>query len=690
MKPDIFKRPYIFLITTLLIVSFIFSSTVNRDWQMFDEKDIYYNEALYPIPLNFHELFEVISTYAFNFNLESSNLQLSNIINIRSNPIGVSLNILVSCLFKKNPFYYHLLSISLHLLNTLLVWLIFYKSIKIQNYSNYAFASLFALIWALHPVNIESVLMSTNWLSLLIYSFCFSCFLYNLIKLSKENFKNSIPEFISISLLFITCISIGEYGYTLPFIIFFTSLALSKSIKNSLTLSMPYFSGLLFYTLFYFFRHFHSNEIPYQAASFSLERFLWLSPQIFIHFLKLFLFPKDLSIYQSNLVYFQDSYFNTYSVFSFFVFISFLTLPLIFFQSKVKKSFVFILIYSFIFSVFPFLHIIAPTYCIFSERYCYFPSFLFLFFLISFLLKTRLINKKKLLVSFLLLILIPLSIRTTFRLSDWKDSYSLYLSAAKTHKQDLYKGLGYGSLGYYFKSINNDNEAKKYFLLCIKTLELELSSFKQENRNAIPETLKIYGLDTNTLILNAAFRIASIRLYDFHDNALKILKFYQPYIESNINTAGSSQLDLYAKLLLKTNQSEKALEILKFAKEKYPFSTTIIFSLSNFYLNQNDLINAEKIINEGLKYYPNYVRILPRAIKLYALKNDLPSLAKYEYLLGLRTHSQEAYQKSLQIYLLLNRFNEAKKPLDKLLFIDKNNPVTLLLANKYYLLTHEK
>ena len=126
------------------------------------------------------------------------------------------------------------------------------------------------------------------------------------------------------------------------------------------------------------------------------------------------------------------------------------------------------------------------------------------------------------------------------------------------------------------------------------------------------------------------------------------------------------------------NQPQKALEILKFAKEKYPFSTTIIFSLSNFYLNQKDLTNAEKIINEGLRYYPNYVHILPRAIKLYALKNDLPNLAKYEYLLGLRTHSQDAYQKSLQLYLILNRLDEAKKILAKLLFIDKKNPVTLL------------
>ena len=693
MKTNIVRQYYIFLIGTLLIVSFIFLPTVNRDWQIFDEKDVYYNEGLYPTPGSLSEIFEVISTYAFNSNVESQNLTFSNIINIRSNPVGTIFHITISYLLKKNPFYYHLLGVSVHLLNTLLIWLIFYKSLKIQNctdYFSYALTSLFTLIWALHPANVESVLMGTNWLSLLTYSFCLGLFLYNLLKLSNKSFTNSLSEFISIFLLFIICISIGEYGYTLPFVIFFTSFAFSKSIRNSITLSIPYFSGILFYILFYFLRHFHSNNMPYQSINFSFERFLWLSPQIFIHFFKIFFYPKDLSIFQSNLVSLSSSHFEPYAIFSFFIFMFFLILPFIFsisLKSKTSSSFIFLLVYSFIFSVFPFLHILTPAYFVFAERYCYFPLFLFLFFISTFI---SLFQNKKILISLLLIILLPLSIRTVSRSADWKDSYSLYSSAMKTYKSPIYKGFGYAVLGYYFNGENNVNESNKYFLLSIKALKSAMNKLKKDRNKQAPETLKIYGLDTNTLILNAAFRIASIRFYDFHDKTSEILKFYMPYIESNINTAGSSQLDLYSKLLLKTNQPQKALEILKFAKEKYPFSTTIIFSFSNFYLNQKDLLNAEKIILEGLTYYPNYVRILPRTIKLYALKNDLINLAKYEYLLGLRTHSQEAYQKSLQIYLAINKLNDAKKIINKLLLIDKNNPVTLLLAEKYYLLTHNE
>ena len=670
MKTDIFKPPYIFLITTLLIVSFIFLPTVNRGWQIFDEKDIFYNESLYPAPVNFKEIFEVISVYAFNSNVESQNLTFSNIINIRSNPVGTIFCIITSFFFKKNPFYYHLLGICIHLLNTFFIWLIFYKSLRIQNYSGVFIASLFTLIWALHPVNTESVLMGTNWLSLLTYSFCLGLFLYNLLKLSNKSFTNSIPESITVFLLFIICILIGEYGYTLPFIIFFTSVAFSGSIRNSLTLSVPYFSGLLFYGLFYFLNHL-SNNIIYQSINFSPERFLWFSPQIFIHFLKLFIYPKDLSIFQSNLVSFANSLFEPSAIFSLFVFILFLILPFILFiclKSKSKNSFIFLLVYGFIFSVFPFLHILTPAYCIFAERYCYFPLFLFLF------LTTTLMpsfGNKKIFIILLFLILLLLSARTIVRLNNWKDSYSLYSSAVKTYKKPVYKGFGYAALGYYFDGENDLTQSREYFLLSIKTLESEINKLKIKANKQIPETIKIYGLDTGTLILNAAFRIASIRFYDFHENSSDILSFYEPFLEKNLNTAGSSQLDLYAKLLLKTNQPQKALEIFKFAKEKYPFSTTIIFSLSNFYLNQKDLINAEKIITEGLEYYPNYVRILPRAIKLYALKNDLSNLAKYEYLLGLRTHSKEAYQKSLELYTLLNKSNEVRKIIDKLNLMEK-------------------
>ncbi len=681
---SVFKNPSIYLIATLLIISFIFIPTASRGWQMFDERDIYYNESLYPIPSSQGELLETIKHFGLNSNFESQNLQFSNIVNIRSNPIGTTLNILLSYLFKKNPFPFHLLSILIHLFNSALVWFIFCKLFEINKLQkNYLLSSIVTLIWALHPVNTEPVLMSTNWNSLFIYLIFFSFFLHALNKISKSTLRNSLTETITLTLLFFLSTMLVEYSYIFPIIIFFTILAFTcrgpgsfqKSLKGSLTLSLPYFYGLLLYALSYLVSHFVLSKSSYQSINLSLERVLWFSPQVFLHFFKLILFPKELSIYQSNFIYFAKSLFEPYALLASISFISLLILPVIYLliNKKSKYSFLFILIYSFMFSLLPFLHIIAPSYCIFSERYCYLPLFLLLFFTLTALSQTSFINKKKTILVLTTITLILLSTRTIFRLQDWQDSYTLYSSAIKTQKENLYKGLGYGALGYYFKSINNSSEANKYFSHCIKALEFEIARFKQNKWDSEPKTLKKYGLDRNTLILNAAFRIASIRFYEFNDNALEILKFYEPFVSSTLQTVGSSQLDLYAKLLLETKNTEEALRTLIFAKEKYPFSTTIIFSLSSLYLNQNDLLNAEKIITEGLKYYPNYAKILPRAVKLYWLKKDLPNLAKYEYLLGLRTHSEEAYRKSLEIYITLNKPFEAKRIIDNLRGIKNEN-----------------
>lgn len=667
----------------MLIVFLIYAPTLSRDWQMFDEKEIYQNESLYPTPVYFSELLEILPNFVFNSNFESQNLMFSNIINIRSNTVGATLNVILSFFFKKNPFSYHLLSLCIHLLNTALVWCIFLKVLNEKK----LISTIFTLIWALHPANVESVMMSTNWNSIFAYTFFFGFFLYNLKKIINNKFQNSIFEFIVIAFLTFCCTLFVEYSYMLPVIIFFISFALVenrlKAIINSFFLALPYFFGILLFAFYYFVRNaffISNNSLAYQSINFSLERLIWFSPQIFLSFLKMFFYPRDFSIFQSNLVTIADSMFSPYAIFAFFVLTILLLMPIIFSSRPVL-----FLIYGFIFSAFPFLHILLPAYCIFAERYCYFPFFVLIFLFANlFAKKGRHIG-----LPLLIIILILLSGRTVYRLNDWKDSFSLYSSAVKSQKDNYHKGLAYSTLGYYFNSLGKKDEAKKYMLLSLRNLE-EVLNAKQKKNKFKPKILKVYGLDSDTKNLNAAFRIAYIKLDFLNEAASEILKFYSPYIEKNLNFAGNSQLDLYAKLLLKNNETKKALEVLEFAKEKYLYSPTIIFSLSSLYVDLRELTKAEKILKDGFSYYPNYKKILPRLIKLYELKNDQLNLAKYEYLLGLRNHSQEAYQKALQIYLGSNMLKEAKSVLDKLLYLDKKNPVTLLLLSKYYLLNNEK
>ena len=173
-KDNLKKLIYIFF--TLALVFLVFSFSLNRDWQYFDEK-IIFDEGIFPIPTSFTEALEVILLYAFNYHTDSHNAFFSNIVNIRSDPLGASIYILALYFFQKNFLYYHLVELFIHLTNTILVWLIFYKFL-----SDHIFSTLFTLVWALHPALSEAVLLGTNWSSLLNYTFCLIFIYYSLKK----------------------------------------------------------------------------------------------------------------------------------------------------------------------------------------------------------------------------------------------------------------------------------------------------------------------------------------------------------------------------------------------------------------------------------------------------------------------------------------------------------------------------
>lgn len=682
-----------YLLFCLLIVIITYSFSLNRSWQFFDERAIY-NEGLLPIPVNFSEFAEVISTYGFNHHFDSQNTFFSNIINIRSAPLGEILKTMVAFFLKKNAFLYHLLQLFIHVVNTALVWMIFYTLFKFKSLTyktSLLFSSLLSLIWSLHPLNIEAILLITNWNSLLTHTFSFGFFLYVLNKVCN-NCSNT-PKHITviITLLYVVSLFLTEYSYILLPVLLFTSLAFSFKQK-SLNLCKPFIYGLILFAFLYLIKFFipiQSISGGNQLFSFSLERFLFLSPQIFLHFLELFLYPKSLSLHQTNLIYFSDSTLSPYSIFAALTFLSFILTPallFIFLKKEPEKSYFYLITYAFVFSLFPFLHIISPTYCLIAERYCYFPLFLFIFWLSVSLLnifKTRGSINTKICFCLLFSVLLILQIRTIFRFIEWKDTVSLYKSALKCSKNEIYKGQINSILSYYFQKTRDIAKSKSYAEQSINELNLGIVKLSKQQLTKLPKTLINYGLDPISQIITCAFSIAESKLNVLNKSTEEVLNFYEPFIKTNISYAGASQLNLYAKLLQKVGRETEAENILNFAYKKYPFSPFIIYTLSNLYLSKNELSKASILINSGYNLYPSYPRMLLRMIKLADLKKDYLNLAKYEYLLGLRMHSKIGYQKACQLYLILKKIDKASLCLKKLSMLDKNDPITLLLRSKY-------
>lgn len=705
---------YIYPLITFLIVFVVYSFSLFRGWQSFDER-LFHQETLFPIPTKFGEIFEVINAFVLNYHTESMNVFFSNHMTVRANPIASMLIVFTSFFFKKSALMYHLLQVSIHLANTVLVWFIFYNVSKIffnkDKYTNLSlYVTLFTCIWALHSANTEAVLLVTNWTTILTYTFSFGFLVYEVSQ--TKNYKPSKIKSFFITILFCLTMLFTEYAYTLPLIMSFVLFGitykqlnkLKDSASISLSRSSPYFFGLILFILLSSLKAesplnnlitelFSSNETTLNIKHISplyifFERNTWLVPQIFLHSLKLLFFPKTLSTYQSSHIHLANTLIEPYSLFCIFIYISFLLIPLLLllcFKNPIVKS-TCLFIYAFYFALMPVLHILIPTYCLSADRYCYFPLFFLLLGVLS--LTTDFLKPANLkpIVIVLSCIALLLTARTLIRIREWNNPYLLYKSAIKVDKNLLYKaqklivyGDFVGAQGKQKEMEKSLQESLKYSNIALNQLEAKRKKYTNQ-----PITLKQYGLDYDSLVLKAAYLIATVKNDNYVEPPENTLAFYEPYIKDRLNIAGISQIALFADILLKSNEIEKLKNTLEYAIKRFPCSSSILYSLADYYtLIEKDLDKAHEVLQKAYKYFPNNAITLRKLQQYYETLGNKDKNAEFSYLLGLRLHSEEDYQRTALIYLNSNQITQAHKTLIKLAGLNSNNPFTLLLTSIY-------
>ena len=685
-----------FFLSTLGIVFFIYFFSLFRPWHPFDEKLIY-DESLFPIPQRFSEIFEIIQNFVINSHIESLNSTFSNHVAIRSAPVPWSIFVFLFYLFKSNAFFYRLLLVLIHLINTALVWVILKKVSIIFNKFSLLLVSLFTLVWALHSANTEAVLLATNWNGILTFTFCFTFLLYEISRISNKNFKYSPYRLIFISVFFFIQMTFSEHGFSFPLIVLFLYFAFLYrhsnntlySFINSIKLTMPYLIGFAIYGVITFVQSDSPIASLFKSQPFYIfsERNLWLTPQIFVHNLKLLFFPKTLSVYQSNHVHLSEQLFDTYSIFCTITYLLFILLPIIVFvfSKRTGIRFICLLFYSFYFSFLPYLHIISPTYCLSADRYCYFPLFMLIFLFFNLVCLVNLKNLKPLIITVSCIVFL-LSIRTLIRIQDWNDGFSLYNSALKVDKKPFFRGKKLTVIADLLGSQGNSSKMEEYFEDAQKELIESIKQLKlQKEKNPHePLTLKLYGLDYETLLVKAAFGIAIIRRDNYQFPAKDVLTFFEPYVNENLGLLACNQLYYYSRLLLDAGQIEKAKKVLEYGYSKFPYYMDLLLLLSDFYLEyEKDEEKALRYLKTSYKYYPNKGINLYKLLHFYEKKGDLQNQAKFAYLLGLRDHNLKSYQKAAQIYLDLNQLPLAKIALKKSVRLNENDPLTLLLMSRY-------
>lgn len=678
-----------------MIVFAIYFHTLNRPWIFYDERVIY--EELYaPIANSFKEIIEILSSFGLANNVSSANyLYTSNSVN-RVNLLNETYLLMLGFFCKKNPFLYHLLNLVLHIFNSCIVYLIIKKCFSNFNFASRLLIILLTLTWAIHPIQIESVLLSTNTCAILNYSIFFLLF-YDFLKNRAKN--NLLVRKVTLPLCFLFPMLINECIIALPMILFaysfinnYYSNNLKQAIKNTWEESQPYLIGLFIYLIYFLFSGFKFVHQPISnPLILTLERIFWLTPQIFVHNLKLIFFPKILSIDQTALIHLGKSLFDNYSIYCILVLLTWLLLPLTLLLVKKKAYISGLLTCLFFISLLPFSQIISPTYCLSAERYLYTPLFFIVFgfskIINQYFLKSNIL--KSLIIVFLIIVTSALFTRTWIRTNDWKNNYTLLTSTIKTSSDFLYKGARIYSLAETVLQFEPEKKSKaeKYFKESQSYFYRAIEQLKEEKRksNRPPIILKFYGLDSDSRIIKAAYFIAMRTFLNADENPAKPLNLFKPYLK-NIEAFDPRTLELYANLLIKNNDIDNAKNIFLFTYNKYPASSFILLSLIRFARDiENDLPSAKKYLSEAFRLDPYSKDILFEALRYYQRENNLPEYAKYSYLYGLRTHSKFAYSEALTSYLLLNNLNQAKKTIDKLLFIDPLDPQTLYISSNYYI-----
>lgn len=675
------------------ITFLIFFHTLHRPWIFYDE-NIIYDETLFPIPASFSEIFEIIGSFGLSTNLNSSNFLYSSNSVTRFNLFDIPIRLFIGFLFQKNAFLYHSLALCLHLLNIAIV----YQILKwCFSNSKRLITVLLTLLWAIHPAQIESVLLTTNFVATFNYSVFFLLFL-DFIKNKERNV--SLKRRVVLPFCFLLPMLINEYIVALPVILFtygfidnLKSINIKDSFKIALQQSLPYLIGLVIYVVYFIFS---SYQFSYPASINPLilltERVFWFAPQIFFHFIKLIFFPRTLSLDQSAFVGLGKSLFDTYSIFCMVFILLWITVPLIIFLSKKKNNGFLFLSWLFFISMLPFSQFLSQTYCLASERYLYTPLFFIIFGLAKILKENTRASVKPAPTIFTILlftVLILCFTRSLFSTFDWKDNNTLIQSLIKSSPNDLYKGMRLKTLAEQTAIFNSKKikKAEQYYLESQRYFHKVLKNYKKQKNNNTnePLILKSYGLDTNSLIIKCIHFISFGALLFSQEDYKKYLNLFNPYLKY-IDCFDPRTLELYANLLIKDNEIKKAKEIFLYAYKKYPSSPFILLSLIRFEREiEKDLTMTKKYLIEGRKLYPYSKEILFETLRYNQLANNLNEYTDNSYLYGLRAHSKFTYQEALTGYLILEQLDKAKKVVDKLMKTDPFDPRSLYLSGSYYI-----
>jgi protein O-mannosyl-transferase len=420
-----------------------------------------------------------------------------------------------------NPFYYHLTSVVLHILNILLVYRMACLILK-----NPLSALVAGLLFACHPVLTETVdCIAYNEDLLTGFFFLLAFILY--LKSTPENFKKAAVKYYCGSLLFFLLGLLSkEMAITLPAVLLLYDLTLRPAGRQSFTPGMilnavkdrgRLYAGYAAVSLFYLALRFKFLSSPAEQATpfygSLFERILYLPAHIF-SFMKLAIFPAALN---ADYVFAYPSGFFGLSNLAGFVIV--LGLAAVSFYIYKYSRQIFFCIWWFLITLFPVYNII-PIFNPLAERYLYVPLIGFCL-LVSIIFSNLYLNRfaktaplKILTLAVLIAMVGSYAAAAAFRNPDWKDNFTLW---SKTVKQSPNSSVAHGSLGRAYQEKGRLDKAVTEYEKALRIFPADYKAhynlgviYDRENLSAKAVHHYQRAIEINPRYIDARFNLAII------------------------------------------------------------------------------------------------------------------------------------------------------------------------------------
>ncbi len=435
-------------------------------------------------------------------------------------PVATLSYYLLYAIGELNPFWYHLGSLVLHMLNVILVYFLTQALQKDKN------AALVAgLLFACHPVVTEAVnciSFNEDLLVALFYLMSFSLYL----KTTPDRKATAVISFLLSLLLYFLGLLSKEMAITLPMVVVLYDMALNpaqgspisfNSLRDTIADRIFYYLGFAGVSLFYLSLRFVFLVGTEPAASLTygslFERVVYLPYQLF-NFLRLVVFPYPLKA--EYIFSYPESFFEIYNI------IAVISLAVVIgFSFYIYKKFKVVSfgIWWFLITLLPVSNLIEITNPL-AERYLYLPAVGFCMALSILLVNIPLrfpglkLDKAKMAGICVVVLVVLYAVITINRNSDWSDGMSLWSQTLKhvPNSPGVHSNLG---RAYYDKGM--PNEAIKEFKTAIKLDPKAYKAhynlgFAYEQKGLIPEAIQAYErtIRINPKYTNAHFNLGNI------------------------------------------------------------------------------------------------------------------------------------------------------------------------------------